>query len=115
MILAAVGLFGLLTYLVSTREKELALRMALGAMRSDIGLLVLREALSLVAIGTAIGLPLSLAASGIAATALYGFSSVSLNPILGSVGILAAVVLAAALKPVWRAGFLDPNLSLRQE
>lgn len=115
LILAAVGLFGLLTYLVSTREKELALRMALGAMRSDIGLLVLREALSLVAIGTAIGLPLSLAASGIAATALYGFSSVSLNPILGSVGILTAVVLAAALKPVWRAGFLDPNLSLRQE
>lgn len=115
LVLAIVGLFGLLTFLVATRESELALRMALGAECSDVSLLVLREALWLVGWGVLAGLPLSLAAARVTSTALYGVSSLSIGPILLSVLILSVAALAAACGPIWRATSLNPNLALRQE
>ncbi|MDQ2842884.1 MAG: ABC transporter permease [Acidobacteriota bacterium] len=115
LVLAAVGLFGLLTFFVSTREREMALRMALGAERSDIGLLVLREAFWLAGMGVVVGLPLSLAASQTASTALYGVSSLALGPIILSTAILSVAVIAAVLGPMWRASSLKPSLALRQE
>ncbi len=115
VVLAAVGLFGLLSFFVSTRERELALRVVLGAERSDISFLVVREALGLVSVGVVVGLPLSWAAARTASTALYGLSSLSFRPVFLSVAVLSVAVGVAALGPVWRASSLDPNLALRQE
>jgi predicted permease len=113
LLLTFVGLFGLLTFFATSREKELALRIALGAGRSNIGMLVVREGLVLACIGTALGLPLCLAASRLASNSLYeiAFSPESL---ILPIAALFAALMGAAFIPVSRAVSLDPNLALRQ-
>jgi len=113
--LAAVGLLGLLTFFVSTQKRELAVRMALGANRSKISSLVLREALWVIGIGVFAGLPFGMTALQTVSRMVYGAWPLSVKPILFSVGFLSAVVVAAALRPVWRASSLDPKLILRQQ
>jgi predicted permease len=112
--LALVGLYGLMTYTVSLRQREIGIRMAIGAHPSGVLRMVLRQGLTLAGTGVLIGLALSMAASR-ALTAGLGVSSFNL-PLVGlvAVGLLAIAALGAYI-PARRASRLDPNMVLRQE
>jgi ABC-type antimicrobial peptide transport system permease subunit len=113
--LAAVGLFGLLSFFVTGRTGEFGVRIALGAERGAISWLVLREALLLVGTGIAIGLPICYAGVHAVSTLLYGISPLPTVLLLVSVTILGAVSVSAALIPARRASLIDPIVALRQE
>ena len=113
--LAAVGLFGLLTFFVSRRESEISIRMALGAERRHIALLVIRETLLLLGFGVLAGLLFSFAAIRMVSTLLYGVKAITVGPVLLSLAILYVVAAAATWGPVYRASSIDPNRALRQD
>jgi predicted permease len=113
--LSAVGLYGVMSYAVSRRVREIGIRMALGAERGKILSLVLKEALLLVASGVALGLPAAYAVAKIVASQLYGVSPADPLSALGGVAILGLVALAAAWIPARRASRVDPTVALRYE
>src|SRR5207237_2718162 len=92
LVLACVGLYGILSYGVASRTNEIGLRMALGAQRRDVLWLILREALLLVLIDVAVGLPAVLAATRLVSSLLYGLPPTDPN----SIGAAAALMLAVA-------------------
>jgi ABC-type antimicrobial peptide transport system permease subunit len=115
LLLACVGLYGIMSYTVAGRTREIGLRMALGARRSDVLQLVLREGMLLVGIGLAAGIPLSLASSRVLHTFLYGLNNtdpVSLSIVIVLLGMVAAI---AGLIPARRAMKVDPMVALRYE
>ena len=114
-LLAAIGLYGVMAFVVARRTKELGLRMALGAQPGSVQWLVMREVMLLVAIGLAIGLPAAMAAARLIASQLYGVTPN--DPAMAGIAILLLVSVAAAagLVPARRAARLDPMLALRQE
>lgn len=113
--LAAVGIYGVVTYLVGRRTREIGLRMALGAQPSDVLTMVLRQGAVLAVTGAAIGMALAIAAAQLIAEMLYGVKP--WDPVtLGGVGLLLiAVALAANLVPARRAMRVDPLVALREE
>jgi predicted permease len=114
-LLASVGLYGVLAYNVTRRTREIGLRLALGALSRDVVWLVLREALLLLGIGLAVGLPAALGLAHYARGQLFGVSfadPISLG--LGVAGLAAAATLAGVI-PARRAGRLDPTRALRYE
>ena len=113
--LAMVGLYGVMAYTVTRRTRELGVRMALGAKAPRILWLIFREALTLVAIGVACALPLSLWASRYLQTELYGASGLDPLTTVAATGLLAAVAIVAALVPSWKAARIDPLRALRLE
>ena len=114
LLLAAVGLFGLLTFLVTRRESEIAIRIALGASRRDVAFLVIRETFFLFGGGVSAGLLISFASVRVMSTLLYGVSALSIGPVMLSLAILLVVAASAALRPVYRASSINPNIALRQ-
>ena len=114
-LLAAIGLYGVMGFVVARRTKELGLRMALGAQPGSVMWLVMREVLLLVAIGLAIGLPAAMALARLVSAQLYGIEPY--DPMMAgiSVLVLAGVACAAGLIPARRAARLDPIIALRQE
>jgi putative ABC transport system permease protein len=115
LLLAAIGLFGVISYLVSQHQREMALRMALGADRSDIRRMVLGRGLTLGLFGCAIGLALSLAGSRLLSTSLYRTSRFDPATMMGVPILLLAVVLLAVYLPARRAASLEPMQALRSE
>jgi putative ABC transport system permease protein len=115
LLLACIGLYGILSYSVASRTSEIGIRMALGAQASNVRWLILREALLLVVTGLAVGLPLILAVTRLAATLLYGLTPN--DPVsLGLAALLLfTVALLAAYVPARRATRLDPLTALRHE
>jgi len=113
--LAGVGLFGLLSFFVTSRTSEIGIRMALGAERRDVGWLVIQETLVLVGAGLLIGLPLSYATVHVLSSQLYGAGQVPIIPFGLSVALLLSVGGIATLIPVRRATALDPMVALRCE
>ena len=113
--LAAVGLYGLLAFSVAQRTGELGIRMALGARRPHIVLLVLRDAGLLVALGAVVGAPCAWGASAFAAARLYEQSVPSLTSTIVAVALVLVVCLFAALLPARRATTVDPLVALRCE
>ncbi|MFZ0592267.1 MAG: ABC transporter permease [Bryobacteraceae bacterium] len=115
LILAAVGLYGLMTYAVNRRTNELGIRMALGAQRGEIARMVLRESLLLVVIGLVVGIPVSLIASRLISSELYGLKP--FDPItLAAAGLtLMAIAALAGYLPARRASRVDPMVALRYE
>jgi len=115
LLLASVGLYGLMSYAVTHRTREIGIRVALGAQRAAVLWLVLREALALGLFGIALGIPCALAASHLIASLLFGISSGDL-PTIASVSVLLfAVALFAGYLPARRASRIDPMVALRSE
>ncbi|MGH9718634.1 MAG: ABC transporter permease [Bryobacteraceae bacterium] len=115
LILAAIGLYGVIAYAVARRVKEIGIRIALGAGRGDVHRLVLQNTLRLILTGAAIGLPVGLAAARLVASELYGVSPHDPAVAGGGVVLILAVGLAAGWWPARRAARLDPLTALRQE
>jgi predicted lysophospholipase L1 biosynthesis ABC-type transport system permease subunit len=113
--LAGVGLYGLVAYSVSRRTHEIGVRVAMGAGPADVLALVIREALSRLAIGAVIGLAVALAAAQILRSALYGVSPADPIGLAAAVTAVAAVGLLAAYAPARRALRVDPANALRQQ
>jgi len=115
LLLAAIGLFGVISYLVSQHQREMALRMALGADRADILRMVLKRGVALGLAGCAVGLVLSLVGSRLLATSLYNVSRFDPATLMLVPLLLLGVVLLAAYLPAHRAALLDPMQILRTE
>ncbi|HLY43101.1 MAG TPA: ABC transporter permease [Terracidiphilus sp.] len=115
LVLAAVGIYGVLSGSVSERTREIGMRVALGASRRNILTLVLRDGLLLTAIGMAIGITGALGASQLLKSLLFGISR--LDPLTYGlvVVVLALVVFIACALPAWRASRIDPAITLRAE
>lgn len=115
MLLAAIGLYGMLSYFVSQRIPEFGLRMALGAQARDILLLVLRRGMVLALVGLAIGLAVSLALTRLMQSLLFEVSTSDPTVFALIALLLAAVAFAASIIPAWRAAKVDPMIALRYE
>lgn len=116
LLLAAIGLYGVLLYSVSRRTREIGLRVALGATPSDVLRLIGRHCLILVGSGVIIGLALAFfAMQPLALFLVPGLSTLDPTAFLGVIGALAAVALLAALTPALRALRVDPMVALRYE
>jgi len=115
ILLAAVGLYGVMAYAVSQRTREIGIRMALGAGREGVLGMVLKRGLLLALLGVAAGLALTLAATPLIAPLLYRVSPVDPVSILGAAVFLSVVAVLASLIPALRATRIDPIIALRQE
>jgi putative ABC transport system permease protein len=113
--LAAIGLYGVLSYTVTLRRRELGIRAALGASRSDLLRLVVRQGLAATAAGLALGTALSLGAAWLMRSLLFGVEPTDVPSYLGAAAALLAVALAACLLPARRAAASDPSVALTQE
>jgi len=115
LLLASVGLYGVISYAVTARTQEIGIRMALGATARNILWLVLRQSLAVVLAGVAIGLSLALICTRLIASFLYGLSPTDPAAIVISSALLILVALAACYLPARRATQVDPMIALRRE
>jgi putative ABC transport system permease protein len=115
LLLAGIGLYGVLSGSVAERVRELAIRSALGASRGEVLSLVLRQGLSLTAAGIALGLFGALAATSAIATLLFGVTRLDPVTYAGVTMLLVAVSVMACSVPAWRAANIDPALALKGE
>ena len=115
LVLSAVGIFGVMSYAVSRRTPEIAIRMALGASRREVLRLVLREGLGVTVLGVALGLVGALLLSRVMAGYLYGITSTDPLTFAAASVLLMAVALLASYVPARRAASVDPMMALRYE
>jgi predicted permease len=115
LLLASIGLYGILSYSVTGRTNEIGIRMALGARRRNVLWLVLREALLLVMAGIAVGLPVVYFTTRLASTLLYGLKPTDAVSLSLATLLLAPVAFVAAYLPARRATRVDPMVALRYE
>jgi predicted permease len=113
LLMAAVGLYGVTAYSVEQRRRELAIRMALGAHRTDIFYLILRRTARVVGAGLLLGVLVALAFNRVISSFLFGVGAADPPTFLVIVGILAGVALAASLLPARRATYVQPATVLR--
>jgi predicted permease len=114
LLVAAVGLFGLMSYNVSRRTNEIGIRMALGAQRGDVLRLVMRESMVLVAIGIAIGLGIAVGTSRFVATLLYNLAPTDTASMAVAIAVMAVVSAVAGFIPARRASKVDPMVALHE-
>jgi len=115
LLLSCLGLYGILSYTVARRTSEIGVRMALGADRRDVLWLVLRDALRLVLVGAALGVPAALAAARLVANQLFGISAADPGAVVAATLALLAVAAVAVYLPARRATRVDPLVALRCE
>jgi predicted permease len=115
LLLACVGLYGVMSYTVASRTREIGVRMALGAQQGDVVQLVLRDGMLLVAVGLGIGIPLALASSPVLHSFLFGLNSTDPLSLIAVVLLFGIVALFAGLIPARRAAKVDPVMALRGE
>ena len=113
--LAAVGIYGVTAYGVRTRTQEIGIRMAMGAERSAVVWMVLRQVFALVAAGLTLGVGAVVALGPALASLLFGVSAIDPVTVLATASLLGAVALAAAWWPAWVASRVDPVVALRYE
>jgi predicted permease len=115
LVLAAVGIYGVVAYSVGRRVREIGVRIALGAATRDVVALVLKQQIQPVAIGAVIGLAAALAVSRILSSVLFGVSPTDGVALLAAVLVVVGVGLAAGILPARRASRVDPNVVLHYE
>lgn len=113
--LVCIGIYGLLSYAVSRRTSEIGVRMALGARRSNVLWLILREILVLVAIGVCIGVPVALEGNHLVAKLLYGLSPADPASLFAAIAMLIVIAVLAGYLPARKASFVEPTVALRCE
>jgi ABC-type antimicrobial peptide transport system permease subunit len=114
-LLAAVGLYGVMAYVVARRTREIGIRMALGATRENVGWLILREVVTMSAIGLAIGLPLAYAVGRLVESQLFGVKASDPLVFAAAAAALASVAMLAGWLPARKAASVDPMVALRYE
>ncbi len=115
LVLACIGIYGIMAYAVSQRTNEIGIRMALGARPESVLRMVLGEASWMTAIGVAAGLSGALALGRLVASLLYGVKAHDTTTLLAAALLLIAVALGASWIPAWRASRVNPMLALRHE
>lgn len=115
LVLASIGLFGVLSSLVSQRTQEIGIRMALGAQKRDVLGLVLSEGLRLAALGVIIGVAAGIALSRYLASLFFGVSPAHPATYVQVALLMIAIALVASLLPAWRAVLVTPMVALRYE
>jgi ABC-type antimicrobial peptide transport system permease subunit len=113
--LSCVGLYGLLAYRVARRTSEIGVRMAFGAARRTVLMMIVRQDLSLVAAGVALGVPLAIAASGYIQSVLFGVSADDTATLIAAIVAMTLAGLLAGAAPAWRATRIEPAVALRHE
>lgn len=115
LVLAAVGIYGVMSYVVAGRTREIGLRMALGARTGNVRRLILRQGMTLATIGSVIGLGIAFLATRFLKSVLYGVDAMDPTTFVGVTLLLAAVALLACWIPAVRASRVDPMVALRAE
>jgi putative ABC transport system permease protein len=115
MVLAAIGIYGVISYSVTQRTREIGIRMALGAQKTQMLGMVLRQSLTLVLIGIVLGFLVALAATRVMATLLYGVGANDLSTYAIVIFLLSGAALLASYVPARRAMKVDPMVALRYE
>jgi predicted permease len=115
LLLAAIGTYGVLSYMVGERRREIGIRLALGADRSGVLAHVMRQGLVLALIGVAGGLAAALGLTRLMATLLYDVQPSDAPTMMGAAVTIAVVAALACWLPAWRASRLDPNVVLRDD
>jgi putative ABC transport system permease protein len=115
LLLASIGLYGIIAYSVARRRNEIGIRMALGARPGSVLRMMLGESLVVVALGLAVGIPAALARGRLVSTLPYGVEAYDPLTIGAAAALLLAVALAASFLPARRASLLDPCAALREE
>ena len=115
LLLASIGLFGLMSYNVSRRTNEIGIRMALGAQRTGVVGMVLRESMLMVVMGVGVGLAGAMAGGRFIESVLFGLSTTDLWTMSAAIGATVLVSLAAGYLPARRASRVDPMVALRYE
>ena len=113
--LAALGIYGVLAFSVAQRTREIGIRMALGARASSVQMLVVKQAMTLVMLGIAVGLPCAIAVAHVLRSLLLGLSATDPIAHSGVVLLLLIVALIASWAPARRAAQVDPMIALRQQ
>jgi putative ABC transport system permease protein len=115
LVLAAIGLYGLLSYMVVQRTLEIGLRMAMGAQRSDVLRMIVRRGLTMALIGVLTGLAISALMLRLLSGLLYGIRLSDPITFAGTIGLLLTVSVVASIVPAYRAARLDPIQTLREQ
>jgi len=115
LVLSAVGLYGVIAYMVGRRTREIGVRIALGAQPSSVRALVLKQSLAVVAPGIAFGILGALAATRLLGSWLYGVRSTDTWTFIAAAAVLGAVAMFASWIPARRAASIDPLRALRCE
>lgn len=114
-VLASIGLYGVMAFVVARRRKELGIRLALGAEPGGVIWLVMKEVLLLLSIGLAVGIPAAMALGRFVSSQLYGIEGRDPWTAAATMILLSVVSAAAGLIPAHRASRIDPILALRYE
>lgn len=115
LLLACLGLYGVISYTVTRQTRAIGVRMALGAQQTDVLWMVLRDAMTLVIAGALVGVPAALACGRLLGSMLYGVGGSDPASMAAVIALLAIVALAAGYIPAWRAMKVDPLVALRDE
>ena len=113
--LSCIGIYGVMSYVVTRRTSEIGIRMALGAGRPNMLWMVLGETLILVSVGVVIGVPVTLAGDRLVSNMLFGLRPTDLVTLVGATAILLMVAAIAGYLPARRASLVDPMVALRYE
>ncbi len=115
LLLASIGIYGVLSYIVGQRTREVGIRMALGAQRGDVVRAVLRDGAAMTLPGIGIGVVVALALTRLMSSMLFGVKPTDVVTFVSVAGILCAIALLACYMPARRAAKLDPMQALRSE
>jgi ABC-type antimicrobial peptide transport system permease subunit len=115
LLLAAVGIYGVVAYGVTQRLREFGIRVALGATRRDVTRLVVWEGMSTALAGSIVGLLLAVAAAGVMSNLVFGVAPRDVGSLIAATSVLMLVTIVASYVPARRAAAVDPGMSLRSE